>query len=317
MFHLPFPIPPSPVKIQLGQSLVTMGSCFAASMGEKLAESKFDVMVNPFGTVYNPVSLSEILMDHFTDEAVENQGIWYAWQAHGEVSAASRAELEKILSQKRTDLQAKLKTASWLVLTLGSAFAYRLKKTGNIVANCHKIPQQEFEKISLTPDEISICLNQAMDHLKKINTKLNFLLTVSPVRHVRDGLVENNQSKAALIQATHQLVKVRNDVHYFPAYEIMLDELRDYRFYGPDRVHPSEEAIGYIWMRFRETCFDEQTNAFLDKWAAISQSLQHKAFHPHSEPHQKFLKNLLKQLEEISGELDVQSEMEAVKKQIR
>lgn len=317
MFHLSFDIPPAKVPIQLSSSLVTIGSCFAESMGNQLLQNKFNVLTNPFGTIYNPVSLAQLLTDDIQTEAIiESQGVYFHWQAHGEVSALSARELQTIMAMRRRELQERLQTTDWLIITLGSAFAYRLKSDGRIVANCHKMPQSEFSKELLTAEEMTLALKGAIAQLETRNPKLKTLLTVSPVRHIRDGLVENNRSKARLIEVAHTLTEQLPHVSYFPAYEILIDELRDYRFYSTDRVHPSEEAVAYIWERFADTYFDASTEAFMNEWQAIRSAIQHRPFHVASAAHQQFLRKTLDRLNQLADKVDVQAEVSLLQKQL-
>jgi lysophospholipase L1-like esterase len=316
MFKLTFPIPTSDDKILRSDSIVSIGSCFAGNMGINLRDSKFNVLSNPFGTIYNPISLSRLLIDDWDDSAVvEQKGVHYHWQAHGEVSDLSRQVLQVLVSERRSMLQKSLQSADWLIVTLGSAFAYRLKSSGQIVANCHKVPQSEFTKELLGVDEMITHLSQAIEYLTLSNPKLKVILTVSPVRHIRDGLVENNRSKSRLIEVA-QLCDRADVINYFPAYEIMIDELRDYRFYTKDRVHPSEEAIEYIWNRFAETYFNEDTRYFINEWSQIRNALHHRPFHPKSKEHQAFLRSTISKLNELSNHVDVTIEVSLLERHL-
>ncbi len=318
MFHLSFPISPRVENIQLKSRIVSMGSCFADSIGQQMADHKFDVLANPFGMIYNPISLAQLLADDVDEQAVlEHQGVHFHWQAHGEVSALNARELQTILTVRRQQLQERLTDADWLIITLGSAFAYRLKSTGRIVANCHKVPQSEFTKELLSAEEMIVTLSQAVKKLEANNSRLGVIITVSPVRHIRDGLVENNHSKARLIEVAHALCEQAENVQYFPAYEILLDELRDYRFYANDRVHPSQEAVEYIWNRFSETYFDDSTRAFIADWHQIRSALQHRPFHPHSQGHQQFLNATLAKLNKLSSQVDVSAEVSLLERQLQ
>lgn len=316
MFQLSFPITESPNKISLADSLILMGSCFADNVGDKLKAFKFNISSNPFGTIYNPLSLSQLLMDQVDPAAVvEQKGIYYHWQAHGEVSSLSQLGLDKLVDERRSLFQSKLKNADWLIVTLGSAFAYRLNVSGQIVANCHKVPQTNFSKELLSVVEMTDHLELAFNRLQNVNPKLKIILTVSPVRHVRDGLIENNLSKARLIEVAHSLSK-RDDISYFPAYEILIDELRDYRFYAKDRLHPSEEAVDYIWTRFSETYFDEDTKSFIKHWQSLQSALNHRPFHPSSPEHQTFIRATINKLNALSSLVDVSSEVSLLERQL-
>jgi hypothetical protein len=317
MFQLAFPIPPSSDKINHRDSLISMGSCFAENMGDVLKEYKFNVLSNPFGTIYNPVSLSELLMDDLLPEAtVKQKGIYYHWQMHGQVSALSEEELKGIVQEKRNTFQEALQSANWLILTLGSAYAYRIKSTGQLVANCHKVPQTTFTKELLSVEEMSRKLIDIIEWLSSHKSKLKIILTVSPVRHVRDGLIESNRSKARLIESAHLLCDTSEIVSYFPAYEILIDELRDYRFYSKDRVHPSDEAIEYVWKRFEETYFDNETSQFIKNWSQIRSALNHRPYHPESPEHQSFLRATIDKLNALAGQVDVSTEVSLLERQL-
>jgi len=317
MFHLSFPVPQSVEKINLKNSIVAVGSCFADSIGAQLADYKFQVLSNPFGTIYNPLSLTQLLSDQIDEQAVvESQGVHFHWQAHGAVSALNARELHTIMHLRRQELQARLQTADWLIITLGSAFAYRLKSTGQVVANCHKVPQSQFTKELLSVQEMTDVLMLTVNKLAANNPRLKTILTVSPVRHIRDGLIENNRSKARLIEVAHVLCEQLKNVHYFPAYEILMDELRDYRFYANDRVHPSEEAVRYIWNRFSEAYFDDATRAFIADWRQIRSALQHRPFQPHAASHQQFLRSTLEKLNQLADKVDVHAEVSLLQKQL-
>jgi hypothetical protein len=317
MFQLSFPIIPSVEKIHLNSRIVSLGSCFADNIGQMLTDHKFETLINPFGTIYNPVSLGQLLTDDVDEKAwVEWQGVYFHWQSHGELSAMSAHELRAVMADRRRQFQERLANADWLLITLGSAFAYRLKSSGQIVANCHKVPQAEFTKELLTAAEMYVALLDAIRDLVVTNPKLKTIITVSPVRHIRDGLVANNRSKARLIEVAQALSESSNNIIYFPAYEILIDELRDYRFFASDRVHPSQEAVEYIWSRFSETFFDEQTTTFIAEWQHIRRALQHRPFHPQSSAHQHFLRTTIAKLNDLSSQVDVTAEVSLLKSQL-
>lgn len=317
MFHLPFSIPPSKSQINFSDEIVFLGSCFADSIGDKLIENKFKTSSNPFGTIYHPLALFRILAGKIDPNSiVENQGIFYHWDAHGEVSTLEEPTLKSIVKKKQEQLQKQLHTANWLIITFGSAFAYRLKSSNELVANCHKVPSSEFDKELLSVQMICEKFQAIYKHLQEINPDLKIILTVSPVRHVRDGLVENNRSKARLIEAVHSMVEQYDACSYFPAYEIMIDELRDYRFYAKDKVHPSQEAIDYIWLKFSETYFDEPTQTFIKKWKNIQSVINHRPFHPQSKQHQELLKKTLTELSVLEYKVDVSAELSLLKNQL-
>ena len=317
MFHLPVSIPPSQSQINLSDEIVLLGSCFADSIGDKLIENKFQSNSNPFGTIYQPLAVFKILSGAIDPNSiVENQGVWYPWDTHGQVSSLQEQELKSIVNEKQHSLQQNLKTVNWLIITFGSAFAYRLKSSSQLVANCHKVPASEFKKELLSVETICGAFEKTYQHLQAINPELKIILTVSPVRHIKDGGVENNRSKARLLEATHSIVEKSDACGYFPAYEIMMDELRDYRFYAEDRVHPSQEAIDYIWDKFSETYFDDSTKTFLQKWKGIQSAIEHRPFHPESKQHQAFLQKTIRELRSMENTVDVSAELSLVESQL-
>lgn len=316
--QLDFPIRPSFKEINLKDSVYLIGSCFSDEIGGKMKEAKLNTICNPFGTVYNPYSIFKILsgkIDH--NEIIESHGVHYHWDAHGEVSALKEEDLKKLTKQKIYESYEFVQKAKWLIITFGTAWVYRYRKTGEIVANCHKVPSNEFFKELLTIEDIADSFRSFKRDLTSTNPYINIVLTVSPVRHVRDGLVENNRSKARLLESIHDMVDRFENVAYFPAYEIMYDQLRDYRFYNSDLVHPTPQAIDFIWERFSETYFDKETISFLEKWKNIQASLNHKAFQPQSASHQTFLKGILKEMEVLGKKVDLSNEIKKVKSQLK
>ena len=317
MFHLPFDIAGSEKKVSLSNRLVLLGSCFADTVGDKMVANKFKAVSNPFGTIYNPISQFKILRGEINESLIiENQGIYYHWDAHSKVSSLKETELLTLINEKQKETQLELQRANWLIVTFGSAFAYYLESTGDLVANCHKRPAKEFEKSLLTAEVITTEFEKTIKHLVGLNPNIMVILTVSPVRHTRDGLVENNRSKARLIEACHSIVESHDRCSYFPAYEILMDELREYRFYAKDKVHPSSEAIDYIWKRFAETYFDKKTHEFLKKWSSIKSDIAHSPFHSESVQHQTFLKNTIGELRTLENEVDITAELSLLESQL-
>ncbi|MCG8490951.1 MAG: GSCFA domain-containing protein, partial [Sneathiellales bacterium] len=243
----------NPIDYQ--SKLLLLGSCFAENIGEKLNYFQFQSLQNPFGILYHPLameSLVERALNHKTfqdDEVFEMEGMWYSFEAHSDLRSAEKQVLVKKLNKVLQTILQHLQSASHLVITLGTAWAYRHRSTGKLVANCHKVPQKEFSKELLTVQTLKDSLENLLSMVEKINPDLQIIFTISPVRHLKDGFVENQRSKANLISAVHQM-QTRPTVSYFPAYEIMMDELRDYRFYGKDMVHPNDLAVDYIWDKF-------------------------------------------------------------------
>ena len=280
-----------------GDKLVLLGSCFAENIGEKLDYYKFQAITNPFGIIFNPIALERLIEDAildktYTEEDVfELDGIWKSFYAHSSKNAQSRLGAVIHLQEAQQLLRTALKTASHIFITLGTSWVYRHIERDEIVANCHKVPAQTFDKEILSVDEITQSLSKVCTLLKTFNPTIKMTLTVSPVRHLKDGFVENTVSKAHLLSAVHQLVD-GEDIFYFPAYELMMDELRDYRFYASDMIHPSPLAVSYIWERFLEIYAFAKAQQTAEEVQSIQQSLSHKPFNPDTPQHQRFIENL-------------------------
>lgn len=294
-----------------------MGSCFSEEIGTLLRENKFDCLSNPFGTIYNPHSIFKLLAKKVSaNNITESQGVFYHWDAHGVISGLTEEAVKSSFEEKQRELQSFLEEADWLIITLGTSFVYEHENVG-IVANCHKIPDKNFTKRLLPQKEIIDQFCEFHYYLAGFNKNLNIALTVSPVRHIRDGLVENNYSKAILLDAVHSLTAQLDNVSYFPSYEIVIDELRDYRFYRSDLIHPSDDAIKYIWQRFGTTYFDSETLKIVAEWEKLKTSINHKPFQPQSEAHQSFLKNTLNKLIKMNEKINVRVEIEQIRNHIK
>lgn len=242
-------IKPSDWRIGYEDKILLLGSCFADSIGQMMSQRGLNVCCNPFGTLYNPLSIAHALEMKDVPPLVEYDGLWHSMAHHGSFSHSSHEEAERAVKASIDSLQKAIREATVVIVTFGTAWVY--ERNGRIVGNCHKMPADWFSRRRLSTDEIvrtwMLIIAQYLDK--------HWLFTVSPIRHIKDGLHENQLSKATLLQAVEQL----NDITYFPSYEIMLDELRDYRFYADDLVHPSAMAIEYIWERFTEIFCTPQT----------------------------------------------------------
>ncbi|QCR21004.1 GSCFA domain-containing protein [Pontibacter sp. SGAir0037] len=316
MFRTEVQVAPSSLNLSLHSNVVTIGSCFADVIGSKLRQNKVEALVNPFGTIFNPLSASLLIAAAsgksypFEDHLVQHQGIWFAYDLHSSLSSPSKAELLLTIARRVQLTQASLQKADLLILTLGTAVGYKLNSTGDLVANCHKLPAKQFTRHLLSAEEIVTSLDKINALLQPINPTLKVLLTVSPVRHLKETIEVNTVSKAILRVACHQLTARHENMLYFPAYEIMLDDLRDYRFYKRDMIHPSEEAEDYIWQKFTAAYFNKDFNMFMQEWGKMKRALSHKAFHPASEAHQTFLRNTLKQLKELQQKYRINTAQE-------
>ncbi len=279
--------------------VVSFGSCFASTMSEKFDYFKFQNTVNPFGIVFNPVSIEMIVervvtKNWFTENDVffHNER-WHCYEIHSDLSHANKDTLLQNLNANLKSTNQQIAQASHVIITYGSSWIYKLKSTNQVVANCHKVPQDQFEKVLLSVETIEKSIQNIVHLIQKVNPNCHFIFTISPVRHLKDGFVENQRSKAHLITAIHEIIdRQHTTIDYFPSYEIMIDELRDYRFYANDFLHPSSLATDYIWERFFQSQIDENDQAIMQEVGAIQKALLHKPFHPNSENHQKFVKNL-------------------------
>jgi hypothetical protein len=301
-FSTQIPIPNHLNPIDYNSKIVSLGSCFAENMGDKFQYFKFQSSTNPFGIIFNPVSIERIIDRVVNDALFTEEDVffhnerWHCFEVHSDLSRASQDELLTSLNQILRETKKQLLEATHVIITYGTSWVYRNIEKDATVANCHKVPQKQFAKELLTIDVIGESIVHTIDFIQSINPNCNFIFTVSPVRHLKDGFVENQWSKANLITAIHD--KLRTEICnlksaiYFPSYEIMMDELRDYRFYAEDMMHPSQVAIDYIWERFKESVISETAYATMDAVESIQKGLQHRPFNPHSESHKKFELNL-------------------------
>lgn len=285
-------------QIDYNSKLVLIGSCFSENIHKKLTYFKFNAISNPFGILFNVKAIEKLITNAINNEKYTEDDIfqlnerWHCFDAHSDLSSTSKNELLENLNSEIETTSKKLTEASHLIITLGTSWVYRFIETDTIVGNCHKVPQKKFLKSLLSVEEIFASLENICTLVKAINSNINIIFTVSPVRHLKDGFVENSQSKAHLLSAIHQLVDKRNQLYYFPSYEIMLDDLREYRFYNSDMIHPNETAINYIWEQFQQVWINENTASIMKKVDAIQKGLAHKPFNLNSEQHQKFLKGI-------------------------
>lgn len=317
-----FDIPEGESKINHRASIFSIGSCFSTMIGEKLAERKFPILNNPFGTLFNPLSIAQVMEDAVlempinTDMVLVRDGLYLHFGMHSDVVAYSQDSLERLIHKKQQQTKQVLENASHILITFGSAWVYEYGSAGQIVANCHKQPAGLFEKRLLHPDEIQKAFSGFFNILDQINPDARVLITVSPVRHTKDGIPEDRLSKSILRLAAHDLTETYDFVQYFPAYEIMMDDLRDYRFYKEDMIHPSAQAEEYIWERFKTAWVDPKTFPLIEEFESIKRDLAHRPFNPDSPAHIKFLDNLQKKLERYSRDFDFSKEMDMLRKQV-
>jgi hypothetical protein len=321
-FTTPVQIPSSDSKLNLKSKTCTIGSCFADVIGSNLQNNKFTALVNPLGVTYNPESIHSLVTYAISnalpeeDSYIQHADVHLNYNFHSEISALSRLELETLIKIRIEASHQFLKNADWLIITYGTAWVYERIDNEEIVANCHKMAASNFTKQLISQKKIVESFEYMYTQLKAFNQNIKIILSVSPVRHMKDTFQLNSVSKSALLLSCFTLTKQYDNVYYFPAYEIMMDELRDYRFYKPDLLHPSQEAESYIWQKFIDTFLDESAIAFVKDWQKILADLQHKAFHRVSAAHQHFLKKTLSELEKLSNTVDVSKEVAQIKSQI-
>ncbi len=315
-------IKPTEEKIHPHDRITSIGSCFADHIGSRFEEMKMDILSNPFGIIYNPISEMRLIKaalngeDLNEDHIIENRDIYNHLDAHSIFGKKNLSELKEGIREANSKLKEYLETSKVLILTFGTAWVYRYEKTQQIIANCHKLPSQNFQKELLELEEIVNEVTSTLQLLKERNPALRIILTVSPVRHIKDGIPENSLSKAILRLAANKIKKAIDKTYYFPAFELMMDDLRDYRFYAEDMIHPNNEARNFIWQRFRETFFSEPLFAYCDKWQSIKNDLNHRVMNPGSEEHVQFLEALQKKLNRFSVMGNVEEEMKHVEKEL-
>lgn len=314
---------PASFKIGLKDSCFTIGSCFADNLGLLLQNNKFETLVNPFGTSYNPISIHKALnyaIANFHPKP-ETYGdlneTFFNYDFHSSFSALDKTTLERNLASVITKSHQFIKTSRVLIITYGTSWVYERKENGKAVSNCHKMPAKNFNKALLTQKKILESFEALHKNLKAINPDIRIILTLSPVRHIKDTLELNAVSKSILRLSCHTLTEMYPSVEYFPAYEIVLDDLRDYRFYDRDLLHPSGEAIDYIWKIFNKRYFTSETMEFITKWESIKKDLAHRPYHAESASHQKFLNALLIRLQELKPVINVDKEINQVKSQLK
>jgi len=287
-------IPPLPQPIRYTDPVLLMGSCFTEHISDRLVQHKFSVLSNPNGILFNPLSVAHSL-DSYLDNKQHTQNdlfylneLWNSWHHHTRFSNIERAVALEGINDAQKAASLFIKQAKWVVITLGSAFQYYLKEGNQPVANNHRAPAQLFEKKLLKTEEIITALKNTFQKLFAANPDVQVLFTISPVRHIRDGVVDNNRSKARLIEAVHTLCEQLKQVHYFPAYELVIDILRDYRFYDIDFVHPNYLATSYVWEQFVNSCIEPETKSVMQQVHEIAIARGHKPRFPQTEAHQKF-----------------------------
>lgn len=316
-FRLEFSPQPALHKIGIDDSILLMGSCFTEHIHANLILYKFSAFQNPSGNLFNPISIFKSLQSYIENRTVKEdelflqQGLWSHWDFHSSLSSPSRTDAAKKMSEQVHAAHEFLRSSTHLIITLGSAFVYELEDD-RLVANCHACPASMFKKRLLDPDEIVAACKGFMDRLREFNAAIHLTFTISPVRHLRDGFVENNRSKAMLIHAVTKLTSLYPEIAYFPAYELIMDDLRDYRFFAEDMVHPNYQATRYVWEKFATSSIDGRTRELMKELDQLNSAYQHKVLHPGSESHIKFKYKFYQQallLSQRFPQLDFSSEL--------
>ena len=304
-FQTSIPIQKSDFLINYSSKLVSFGSCFAENMSDKFDYFKFQNTTNPFGIIFNPISLEKIILrsiqkKYFTENDIfYHNEAWHCYEVHSELSNPDKAEFLTTLNQLIDATNVKIEKLTHCLITLGTSWVYKNIESDEIVANCHKVPQKLFTKELLSAADIEASLKRIVSKIQVVNPNCKFIFTISPIRHSKDGFVENNVSKSHLITALYHFLSNATSSIYFPSYEIMMDELRDYRFYAEDMLHPNQTAIDYIWMRFSENFINETEFETMQYVSEIQKSLSHRPFNPNSESHLKFQENLKQKINAI------------------
>ena len=310
-FRYELDITPSPTPINHQSKIFLTGSCFTENIQEKLNQVKFNTFSNPNGILFNPVSVSEALINVIENKVYNEHDLfelneaWHSWQHHSAFSGITKQDALQKINTTTANAHDYLKNATHLIITLGSAWIYTLTskainaQIGTVAANNHKAPHDWFEKKLLRTDQIILVLGTMLNKLGSFNPNIQVIFTISPVRHLREGLINNNRSKAALIQGIHDMLDKLPKLQYFPSYELVIDDLRDYRFFAEDLAHPNYAATNYVWDKFCTSYFTKETQDILPQFREIHLAINHKAFNPNSLMHNNFIQNNLNKIENL------------------
>ncbi|MDH6306959.1 hypothetical protein M2459_003608 [Parabacteroides sp. PF5-5] len=326
-FRTEVSIPRAAFDFSYQDETMLIGSCFAENIGGKMEENKLAVDVNPFGVLYNPASIAQSLKmllhpAHLVaGDLFEYEGVYHSFTHHSRFSSHSEAESLDKINHRLAVSSANLGTVSRLIVTFGTAYVYRLKRTGEVVSNCHKLPEKLFTRERLSAGAIVDEWNALLLSLWEQNPELKILFTVSPVRHWKDGAHHNQLSKASLLLAVDELQNRYPDrIAYFPAYEIVMDELRDYRFYADDMLHPSPLAVAYIWERFTASFLSAESQQIMKEWQEVQKAINHKPFQPESETYRRFISQTLLKAEQINNKfpyIHIENEIELLRSKMK
>lgn len=307
-FTTKIPITKSTHPVDYSAQMISLGSCFADNIGSKFQYFKFQIATNPFGIIFNPIAIESLVsrvVHHrkFTDDDIFfYNDLWHCFEVHSALSHPDKDFFLTNLNQILEEINILLTKSTHILITYGTSWVYRNIVTKKVVANCHKVPQNQFEKEILSVETIEKSIQNTIDLVRSINPYCNFIFTISPVRHIKDGFVENQRSKAHIITAIHNVQCTLQHSIYFPSYEIMMDELRDYRFYAEDMLHPNQTAIDYIWERFVESHINEASCSIMEEVASIQKGLAHRPLNPNTTTHQQFLNKLNEKIIKIKAQ---------------
>ncbi|OFX27317.1 MAG: hypothetical protein A2033_10900 [Bacteroidetes bacterium GWA2_31_9] len=304
-FRTKINIPKSDFKINHEDKIFLIGSCFSDNIGQQLYNSGFNVEINSFGTLYNPVSISNSLkiitrqLEIKKDDLVFHEDLWKSFYHYSSFNSANETALISKINDKINYVEYFLKSSKYLVITFGTAWVYRYLKTNKIVSNCHKIPSNEFSRELLTVAEIIETYTELINSLIKYNPELKVIFSVSPIRHLKDGNFGNQVSKSTLILAINSLIKNFSCCSYFPAYEIFMDDLRAYRFYADDMIHPSQIGVNYVWEKFIGSLMSKETIQIIAEVEKLNKAVTHRVIDKNSESYQKFITQIKAKVNEL------------------
>lgn len=312
-------------KIRYNSQIIFSGSCFSENIGKKLEEAKFKVDNNPFGIVYNPLSVKHGLdrlmseISYTENDLFQQEDMWCSFDHHSRFSDHSKVQTLQNINTRLQQASKTLKSAEFLFLTFGTSYVYELKSNNKVVCNCHKVPANAFMRRKISVEEITIAYEKLLENLFAFNPSLNIIFTVSPIRHWKDGAHESQLSKSTLFLAIDHLCDKYKNAAYFPSFEIMMDDLRDYRFYDEDMLHPNTVAISYIWQRFRDTFFSADTTNILKEVEKVMQAFRHKPFNNSTESFQLFARQQLEKINFLEDQykIDLQKETRYFKEFIK
>jgi len=331
-FIINIDIPKPDRLIEHQHKILSIGSCFTEHIGNALSEYKFQVLQNPHGILFDPLAVCKSLISYIDNKVYTKNDLfylnelWHSWDHHSRFSHTDPEKALALMNASQAEAHQFLKDADWLIITLGSAFSYKLTEeakpsylSGNSVANCHRAPAQWFKK-HLTPiEEIIARLDNTIHQLFRFNPKLQIIFTISPVRHIRDGVINNNRSKARLLESVHHLVNKFDKLYYFPSYELVIDVLRDYRFYDVDMVHPNYQATDFVLQKFQQTFMNDDTNSLIQDLKQLVIARKHRPAHPNTDAHRKFLKAHLDKVKALRVQrpyLDLSDELTYFSKEV-